>query len=88
MEALLALMLAFEITGEKWCWDWFMKVHEYSFRTFPDTENGEWKQRLDRQGNLITQTLVLPVKDPFHLPRAVMFVIESIARQLKKAGKK
>jgi N-acylglucosamine 2-epimerase len=84
VEALLALMLAFEISGEKWCWDWFIKIHDYSFRTFPDSENGEWKQRLDRKGNTITQTLVLPVKDPFHLPRAAMFVIESLARQIKR----
>jgi len=80
-EALLALMLAYEYSGDDWFMEWFERVHDYSFRTFPDRENGEWKQRLDRRGNPITQTLVLPVKDPFHLPRAVMFVIESIERQ-------
>jgi N-acylglucosamine 2-epimerase len=81
-EALLALMLAYEFTGEKDYIDWFMKIHEYSFKTFSDHVNGEWHQRLDRRGNPTTQTLVLPVKDPFHLPRAVMFVIESLIRQI------
>jgi N-acylglucosamine 2-epimerase len=84
VESLLAFMLAYEITEDKYYWDWFMKIHDYSFRTFTDHENGEWKQRLDREGNLITQTLVLPVKDPFHLPRAVMFVIESLGRIIEK----
>lgn len=80
-ESLLALMLAYEFSGDEWFMDWFERMHDYSFATFTDRENGEWKQRLDRTGNPITQTLVLPVKDPFHLPRAVMGVIESIERQ-------
>jgi len=80
-EALLALMLAYEYSGDDWFMEWFERMHDYSFRTFPDVENGEWKQRLDRRGNPITKTLVLPVKDPFHLPRAVMFVIESLERR-------
>lgn len=83
-ESLLALMLAYEFSGESWCMEWFEKMHEYSFATFTDHDNGEWKQRLDRTGNPITKTLVLPVKDPFHLPRAIMGVIESIERQIEK----
>ena len=82
-ESLLALMLAWEFSDEPWYIEWFDKMHDYSFATFPDTENGEWRQRLDRRGNPITQTLVLPVKDPFHLPRAVMGVIESLERQIQ-----
>ncbi|MBT4484605.1 MAG: hypothetical protein HOC71_13120 [Candidatus Latescibacteria bacterium] len=82
-EGLLAFMLAYEITHDAWYLDWFEKINEYSFKTFTDHENGEWCQRLDRKGNPITQTLVLPVKDPFHLPRAVMFIIESIERQIR-----
>jgi len=81
-ESLLALMLAYEFSGDEWFIDCFAKMHDYSFKTFGDSENGEWKQRLDRRGNKINKTLVLPVKDPFHLPRAVMWVIESIERQL------
>jgi len=83
-ESLLALMLAYEFSGDEWFIDRFEIMHDYSFATFTDTENGEWKQRLDREGNPVTKTLVLPVKDPFHLPRAVMWVIESIERQLEK----
>ena len=77
-ESLLACILGYELSGEAWCMDWYWKMHEYSFNTFTDRENGEWHQRMDRHGNLTTETLVLPVKDPFHLPRAVMFCIESL----------
>ncbi len=83
-ESLLALMLAYEFTKDDYYLDWFAKMHDYSFATFSDAENGEWKQRLDRHGNRITKTLVLPVKDPFHLPRAVMWILESLERQLGK----
>ena len=77
-ESLLACILGYELSGESWCMEWYWKMHEYSFKTFTDRESGEWHQRMDRHGNLTTETLVLPVKDPFHLPRAVMFCIESL----------
>ncbi len=81
-ESLLGLTLAHEFGGGDWCMEWFEKMHDYSFATFTDRENGEWKQRLDREGNPVTKTLVLPVKDPFHLPRAVMWIIESMERRV------
>ena len=81
-ESLLACLLGYELSGEAWCMDWYWRIHEYSFDTFSDRENGEWHQRMDRHGHLTTETLVLPVKDPFHLPRAVMFSVEILDRVL------
>ena len=81
-ESFIALSLACEKTGKQYFMDWWMKIHEYAFRTFPDPVNGEWIQKTNRQGKPITLTLVLPVKDPFHLPRGIMFAIESIKRQI------
>ncbi len=75
-EALYATLLANELTGEKWCRDWYSRVHEWSFEHFPMRECGEWQQRLDRQGRPITDLVALPVKDPFHLPRAVIQILE------------
>src|SRR5690606_31484702 len=46
-EALYALLLAWELTGERWCLDWYWKMHEWSFAHFPMPETGEWWQRLD-----------------------------------------
>jgi N-acylglucosamine 2-epimerase len=75
-EALYALLLADRLTGEPWCMEWYEKVHEWSWAHFPMPEAGEWWQRLDRQGNRMTELIALPVKDPFHLPRAATLIVE------------
>ncbi|MEW5960498.1 MAG: AGE family epimerase/isomerase [Chloroflexota bacterium] len=79
-EALYALLLAYEISHEPWCLDWFERVHNYAFSHYPVPQFGEWTQKLDRQGHKFTGTVALPVKDPFHLPRALLFCIEVLQR--------
>ena len=79
-EALYALLLAYEQAGESWTLDWYARVHDYAFRHYPVPHYGEWTQKLDRQGNPFTQTVALPVKDPFHLPRALIHAIEVLGR--------
>ncbi len=75
-EALYALLLAHRLTQEGWCLEWYEKVHEWSFSKFAMPEVGEWRQRLDRRGNPITDLIALPVKDPFHLPRAAILILQ------------
>lgn len=75
-EALYALLLAHYLTGEKWCVEWYDKVHEWSFSHFPMPEVGEWRQRLTREGNPTSEVIALPVKDPFHLPRAAILIMQ------------
>jgi N-acylglucosamine 2-epimerase len=79
-EALYATLLAYEHTRDKRFLDWYSRVHEYSFSHFPVAGYGEWTQKLDRRGQPITQVVALPVKDPFHLPRALMNCIEVLDR--------
>jgi N-acylglucosamine 2-epimerase len=79
-EALYALLLAYELSQERWCLEWFEKVHNYAFSHYPATPYGEWTQKLDRQGRKFTETVALPVKDPFHLPRALIYCIEVLQR--------
>lgn len=79
-EALYALLLAYEMSGEMWCLDWYARVHDYAFSHFPVPEYGEWTQKLDRYGQPMTEVVALPVKDPFHLPRALMNCIEVLER--------
>ncbi len=74
-EALYALLLAYSLSKEQWCLDWFQRVHDYSFSHYPVPEYGEWIQNLDRQGNKLNTTVALPVKDPFHLARALIFSV-------------
>jgi N-acylglucosamine 2-epimerase len=75
-EALYALLLAHHFTGERWCEEWYERVHEWSFSHFDMPGVGEWRQRLDRRGCPSTDVVALPVKDPFHLPRAIILILE------------
>jgi N-acylglucosamine 2-epimerase len=84
VEALYATLLAFEHCGEQWCLDWHNRVHNYCFARFPVMEFGEWTQKLDRHGQVVHDTLFLPVKDPFHLPRALINCIEVLTRLVAK----
>lgn len=83
-EALYALLLAYSISKEDWCLDWFKRVHDYSFSHFPVPEYGEWIQNLDRQGNKLETTVALPVKDPFHLARALIYSVGVLEQLVKK----
>lgn len=79
-EALYALLLCHERSGGPWCMDWYWRMHDYAFTHYPMPEHGEWTQKLDRRGNKITDVIALPVKDPFHLPRALIYCIDVLAR--------
>ena len=78
-EAMYATLLAYEYSKEQWCLDWYQRLHEYSFAHFP-VATGEWRQKLDRKGEPMTTVVALPVKDPFHLPRALIYCVESLGR--------
>ena len=85
-EALYALLLAYEHCREDWCLQWYDKVHEYSFSHYPVADHGEWTQRLDRTGKPFRETVCLPVKDPFHLPRALIYCIDVLERLTRQTG--
>jgi len=79
-EALYATLLAYEVSGQPWCLEWHERVRDYSYRHFPVKQHGEWTQKLDRRGQPITDVVALPVKDPFHLPRALVYCIDVLQR--------
>ena len=57
---------------------WYRKVKEYAFSTFPNRENdrGEWIQIRDRTGKPENRVVALPVKDPFHIMRSFILMME------------
>jgi N-acylglucosamine 2-epimerase len=73
-EALVATAYAHRLTGEAWCLEWHKRIRDYAFSHYP-VATGEWTQWLDRQGRPMSSA-ALPVKDPFHLPRALMQLID------------
>jgi N-acylglucosamine 2-epimerase len=83
-EAICGALMAYEVCREQWCLEWFAQSHNWAFSHFPDREHGEWTQRLDRCGQKIDTVVALPVKDPFHLPRGLIYAIETAARLASK----
>ncbi len=84
-ETLYALLLAHHHTGESWCLDWYDRIHEWTFSHFPNAEHGEWAMRLTREGERPTELLSLlplPIKDPFHTPRAMLMCLDVLDRIL------
>ncbi len=79
-EALYATLLAYEHCRESWCLEWHERIREYSFSHYPVEPYGEWTQKLDRRGRPITEVVALPVKDPFHLPRSLIYCVEVLER--------
>jgi len=77
-EGLYATLLAFDLTGDRRLLQWYQKTRKYTFSTFPnpDTEIGEWIQIRDREGLPQEKVVALPVKDPFHIIRALILIIE------------
>lgn len=77
-EALYSTLLAYCLTGENSFMEDYQKIFEYTFKTFPnpDRELGEWVQIRDRKGWPEQKLVALPVKDPFHIARNIIFIIE------------
>ncbi len=70
-ETLYALLLGWSMTGDEDLWQWYEKVHEYTFTRFPDPEFGEWFGYLDREGRPVWTAKANGWKGFFHLPRVL-----------------
>ncbi len=71
LEALVALAKAYSLTKSQKVWDWYEKVHEYSWSRFSDEKNGEWFGYLNRQGEPHLSLKGGKWKGCFHVPRAM-----------------
>lgn len=87
LETLVALLMAWSLTGWKSCWDWFERVHDYVWRHYPDPEFGEWLGYLDRRGEVLIDCKGGKWKGCFHLPRALWLCSEELAAlRAREAG--
>jgi N-acylglucosamine 2-epimerase len=71
LESLVALAMGYRLTGRSECLDWYEKVHDYTWRHFPDTEYGEWYGYLDRRGEVLLPLKGGKWKGCFHVPRGL-----------------
>ena len=56
--------------------DWHERLLAYTFATFPEGPGREWTQVRTRTGRPLERTVALPVKDPFHIARAMLLLVE------------
>ncbi len=82
-EALYSTLLFAELTGDRELMDWYWKIFEYTFRVYPNPnrEIGEWIQILTREGRPQEKVTGLPVKDPFHITRNLICILELLYAQ-------
>ena len=77
-EMLYTLLLFHKLSGDAKFLELYEQAHEYVFSTFPNSnrEIGEWIQIRDRKGDPEQKVVALPVKDPFHIIRNVVLIID------------
>ncbi len=84
VEALIATAYAYLHTRDDLFIEWHRAIRDYAFSHYP-VATGEWTQWLDRTGRK-GDSAALPVKDPFHLPRALIYLIEIFSRLGSESG--
>ncbi len=79
-EALIATLLAWELTGEERYLEWHERVREWTYSHFPDREHGEWYGYLHRDGSVSTVVKGTMYKGFFHIPRMNLVCWEILTR--------
>ncbi len=71
VETLVALALAWSMTGRQDCREAYARVHDYTWSHFPDPEYGEWFAYLNRRGERLFDLKGGKWKCCYHVPRAL-----------------
>lgn len=71
-------LLLWKLTQDPQIAEIYDQIKKYTFAIFPNTnlEIGEWIQTRMRNGQPDEKMVGLPVKDPFHIPRNLIKIIE------------
>ena len=75
-EAMYATRLLASRAGGEQIEPWRRRVESYTFHTFPEGPGREWSQIRNRNGHPLEKVVALPVKDPFHVARALLLSVE------------
>lgn len=87
-EAIIATLLAYELTGNPKYSRWHKMVHDWAYAHFPDPLHGEWFGYLRRDGSIATRLKGNMWKGPFHLPRMQWFCWQRLeAMKSAQSGK-
>ena len=75
-EALYACLKFFIATEDPLLKQWYERIKEYTFKTFPAEQGREWIQIRKRDGEGEDRVMALAVKDPYHIFRMLLLVID------------
>ncbi len=78
-EAIIATLLAYQLTGYEKYSSWHQRVHDWSYRHFADREHGEWFGYLHRDGRPSTSLKGNMWKSFFHFPRMQWLCAQRLA---------
>jgi N-acylglucosamine 2-epimerase len=85
IETLIALALGYLLTRDDQCLLWYERVHEYTWKHFPDPEYGEWFGYLNRRGEVLLPLKGGKWKGCFHVPRGFL-KLSRIFKELNDAN--
>ncbi len=77
-EALYACLRLYQATRDESFFAWYQRIKAYTFSTFPGQPGKEWIQIRNRNGTPQERVVALPVKDPYHIIRMLLLVIEAL----------
>jgi N-acylglucosamine 2-epimerase len=83
-EAIIATLMAHELTGDSKYLRWHREVHDWAYQHFPDPVHGEWFGYLHRDGSLSTRVKGTMWKGPFHLPRMQLYCWKILEERKKR----
>lgn len=88
IEAMISQLKGYLHTGNPKCWDWFEKIHHYTWQHFPDPQNGEWFGYLNRQGEVLLPLKGGKWKGCFHIPRGLFQCWKALEAIAEKSSEK
>ena len=80
LETLVALSMGYCLTKRQDCWEWYQKVHDYTWEHFADSEFGEWWGYCDRRGEVLLNLKGGKWKGCFHVPRSLYLCWQQFER--------
>ena len=78
LESLIACAKGYLYTRNEAFAQWFMKLHDYSWKHFKDTDHPEWFGYLNRRGEVLFPFKGGKWKGCFHLPRALLQIWKTL----------
>lgn len=75
-ELLYLFLKMHRVTGNPEYLEYYQKCADYAFSVFPNRQTGEWIQIRRRDGTPEDKIVALPVKDPFHIMRNFIKILE------------